>query len=264
RGEEGRAIPVAVAAGIGGGSGVGVGGGGGRSGAGNRKRTPRTGGGAAKVVTGRSGGGGGGGGGSGSGSGFVAGGGGRANGALHASVPPRTAVPPAVPPPSYHPQLPVAVPVAAAPAHHQHARVGGAPLAQSMNSGLQGWEGQDLPQQEPTMERHPFGSGQGTWAMEGGDQRLSLSPPGPKGLTGGAIMGTPPLAPTVSSLLGRLPPDSPEYLEDLAIALGAVTPPPKPPSVGRQPLAMAPSLGPALLSSTNTGMATFGGGGGGG
>lgn len=197
------------------------------SSAGNRKRTQRTVG-NNKVMVGRGGGGGGG-----------RGGAGRARGIPHSSPSPRT----------MQPALQSAYRIQRPSAACARQGLGGGSPAPALTNGRPGWEGGDQRQHE-YVGTHTVGLRQGPWAMEAGSSRSPVTPPGAVMLDAVAATGTPPLVPLRPSLADRFPPDSPEYLDDLANALSSTPPPPKPPSGLRQPLAVTPPLGPTLLGSS--------------
>lgn len=238
---------AAAEAGRGGGGG---GGGGERGSAGHRNRPQRANG-ANKVLVGRPA------------------GGGRANGVQHSSpsadrVPQKTSPGPG---PGYHAQgAPAAVAV--------QPRGGGAggPLpAQALNN-VRGWsEGRDHQQHR---EKNGGGGGGrsshplGTWAMEPSGLLPGTAVAAAVINGGGRVgvgVGTPPLVPAMpSQFVQSFPPESPEYLSDLANVL---SPTPPPPYAGQlhnhqqqqQPKAVTPPLG-----SARGGGDLFAGAGGGG
>eukprot|EP00752_Nemacystus_decipiens_P006717 g6040.t1 len=217
------------------------GGGGERGSAGHHRNRPQRANGAGRVGAGRP----------------AGAGGGRSSGAPTRSSPPRSAnrVVPQVPPPSSAPSYPAnGGPVAVA----VQPRAVAPRTAQALNN-VRGWsEGLDHQQHREKnggggggVSSHPLG----TWAMEPSSGKLPETAAGAAVINGGvrgAGVGTPPLVPAMPSQFAQsFPPESPEYLSDLANVLSS-TPPPlyggqrQHQLPQQQPQAVTPPLGSLL------------------
>ena len=170
-------------------------------------------------------------------------------------------------PPSSAPGYPAQAGPAAVAAQPRAGGPGGAVPAQALNN-VRGWsEGLDH-QQHRELNAGGGGGGVGggvgsshplgTWAMEPSSGMLPGTAAGAGAAVingggeggGGAVGGTPPLVPAMPNQFAQsFPPESPEYLTDLANVLSS-TPPPlyggQQQQQQQQPQAVTPPLGPLL------------------